>query len=60
MSTAIFVLPAAMFFLASSLLFKASAKAPPSRAMTMRLVGGVAMAAGLVLLVLAFIRLFGG
>lgn len=60
MSTAIFVLPAAMFFLAASLLFKGSAKAPQSRARTMRLVGGVAMAAGLILLVLTFIRLFGG
>lgn len=59
MSTGIFVIPAAMFFIASSLLFIGSKKAPPDRVRIIRLVAGVSFAAGLLLLVLGVIRIFG-
>ena len=60
MSTGVYVIPAAILFFVSSLLFTGSAKAPPGRARIMRVAAGIAMAAGLVFLVLAFMRLFGG
>ncbi|MBC7987862.1 MAG: hypothetical protein H7X93_14515 [Sphingomonadaceae bacterium] len=57
MSTGIFVLPAALFFLAASLLFTRAKKAP-DRARILVPLASVAFVVGLVLLGLGFHRLF--
>ena len=58
MSTAIFVLPAALCFLAASLLFNGAKKTASDRARIFVIVASVAFAAGLVLLGFGFHRLF--
>lgn len=58
MNNAIFLVPAAMFFLAASMLFSSARKAAPERARISRLVGGVAFVAGKVLLLIGGYFLF--
>lgn len=58
MSTAIYVLPAALFFLAASLLFTGAKKAPAERARLLTITASVFFIVGLILLGLGFYRLF--